>query len=112
MVHRCLLAPASVHYGHAEMLLLQRHRVMLAAFEAHPEGFNRPPRRQHVPESVWINRPKELAGQGEGQPWEPPGAAYRSRRQWRRSTERLIHEHQCLVEVNDPTSIRNVSQVT
>ena len=70
----CMLTPASVHYGQAEAILLQRHRVMLAAYEAHPERFSRPPRRQHLPESVWINRPKALAGQDAGQHRDPRAA--------------------------------------
>ena len=70
----CMLTPASVHYGQAEAILLQRHRVMLAAYEAHPERFSRPPRRRHLPESVWINRPKALAGQDAGQPRGPRAA--------------------------------------
>lgn len=55
----CMLTPATVHVGRAEEVLEHRHQVMLQAYVAHPERFSRPPRRQRLPEQVWINRPAE-----------------------------------------------------
>jgi putative transposase len=53
----CMLTPATVHYGRAEEVLRKRHAVLLQAYQAHPERFARPPRRQELPREVWINRP-------------------------------------------------------
>jgi putative transposase len=50
------LTPADVHYGRAASLLDLRHRTRLAAYAAHPDRFVQgPPRREHLPEAVWIN---------------------------------------------------------
>jgi len=51
-----MLTPATVHYGQADEVLEQRHRIMQAAYAAHPERFSRRPQRQRLPERVWINR--------------------------------------------------------
>ncbi len=54
------LTPAQVHHGKAKAVLKQRHSVMLAAFERHPERFVAgPPKMPCLPEAVWINPPKE-----------------------------------------------------
>ena len=52
-----MLTPETVHYGHTEEVLEQRYRVMLQAYNAHPERFSKQPERQRLPECVWINRP-------------------------------------------------------
>jgi putative transposase len=58
------LTPATVHYGRAEQVLDARHRVRLAAYTAHPERFvNGPPRRQSLPNAVWINPPEKTTHQ-------------------------------------------------
>ena len=50
------LTPAAVHHGRADEVLEGRHRVRLAAYAAHPERFvNGPPRRESLPNAVWIN---------------------------------------------------------
>jgi putative transposase len=53
-----LMTPAIVHAGLAEQLSIQRQKVLLAAYEKHPQrfvaGIPRPPQ---VPEAVWINPP-------------------------------------------------------
>ncbi len=74
----CMLTPASVHYGKAEAVLEHRHEVMLQAYTAHPERFGRPPRRQHLPEAVWINRPTEPVGHDRGRLPAAPVVASRS----------------------------------
>jgi putative transposase len=55
----CMLTPATVHAGRAEEVLAHRHQVMLAAYQAHPERFARPPQLQRLPDRVWINRPAQ-----------------------------------------------------
>ena len=55
-----MLTPATVHYGHAETVLKQRHETMLEAYCKHPERFvNGPPRLPSIPNQVWINPPAE-----------------------------------------------------
>lgn len=57
-----LLTPAQVHFGEADAILARRHETLLAAFAAHPERFgHRPPRRESLPEAVWINTPAVAA---------------------------------------------------
>lgn len=54
------LTPAQVHYGHAELVLAQRHAVRMAAYEAHPERFiNGPPLLEVLEQEVWINQPDD-----------------------------------------------------
>ena len=66
------LTPATVHHGRADQVLDARHRVRLAAYAAHPERFvNGPPRRQSLPNAVWINPPEKTTHQ------DPPGSMRR-----------------------------------
>jgi putative transposase len=53
----CMLTPEMVHQGRAAQVLARRHAVMWRAYQANPDRFPRPPRRQELPGSVWINRP-------------------------------------------------------
>ena len=54
-----LLTPATVHYGKDAIVTNQRELVLTAAFSNHPERFVRgAPRPPHVPDAVWINKPK------------------------------------------------------
>ena len=54
-----LLTPAVVYSGQASAVLAQRQRVLLSAFDAHPERFvHGPPRPPDLPNAVWINKPK------------------------------------------------------
>jgi putative transposase len=58
------LTPADVHYGRAATILAARHQTRLAAYAAHPERFVQgPPRRERLPEAVWINAPTKTARQ-------------------------------------------------
>ncbi len=58
------LTPATVHQGRADEVLDARHRVRLAAHAAHPERFvNGPPRRESLPNAVWINPPAKATHQ-------------------------------------------------
>lgn len=59
-----MFAPADVHYGRAPALHAARGLVLADAYAAHPERFVKgPPRPEHVPTQVWINRPtKEVPG--------------------------------------------------
>lgn len=55
-----LMTPATVHYGQAERVRLDRQRVLEVAYGAHPERFVRGvPRAPEVPEAVWINKPED-----------------------------------------------------
>jgi transposase InsO family protein len=49
--------PASVHFGTAEQIRLQRQLTLDHAYTAHPERFARRPRPPQPPEIVWINQP-------------------------------------------------------
>jgi putative transposase len=58
------LTPADVHYGRATTMLERRYRTRLAAYAAHPERFVQGvPRRETLPEAVWINAPTKTARQ-------------------------------------------------
>ena len=58
------LTPADVHYGRAATTLDRRYRTRLAAYTAHPERFVQgPPRRETLPDAVWINAPIKTARQ-------------------------------------------------
>jgi putative transposase len=58
------LTPFMVHHGLAEQVLDARHHVRTAAYLAHPDRFvNGPPRRESLPEAVWINAPEKTAHQ-------------------------------------------------
>jgi putative transposase len=53
-----LLTPASVHYGQAETILIQRQQVLQTAYAAHPERFVKGrPLVPAPPKEVWINKP-------------------------------------------------------
>jgi putative transposase len=55
------LTPESVHYGRANEILEKRHRVLIAAFEAHPTRFNnKKPKLKKLPEAVYINPPQTV----------------------------------------------------
>jgi len=58
------LTPVAVHHGRAEDVLDARHRARMTAYLAHPERFvNGAPRRQTLPEAVWINAPEKTTHQ-------------------------------------------------
>ena len=53
-----LLTPAIVHAGRSAQVMQQRHRILNAAYQAHPERFVRgQPLPGLLPEAVWINPP-------------------------------------------------------
>lgn len=52
-----LLTPADVHFERAQQVLEQRAETLNAAYQAHPERFNRPPVPPALPPAVWINPP-------------------------------------------------------
>ena len=57
-----MLTPASVHYGYAAEILVQRGKTIDAAYAAHPERFvGKRPRPLALPEAVWINPPKQTS---------------------------------------------------
>jgi transposase InsO family protein len=51
--------PASVHFGTAEQIHIQRQATLNQAYAAHPERFARRPRPPALPEAAWINQPLE-----------------------------------------------------
>ena len=54
-----LMTPATVHYGQAPKVQAHRHRVLTAAYAAHPQRFARGlPTPPALPDAVWINKPK------------------------------------------------------
>jgi putative transposase len=58
-----LLTPHDVHHGLAADRVVARDRVLLKAFEAHPERFpGGPPRPHELPSAVWINKPTNPRG--------------------------------------------------
>ena len=77
------LTPAMVHYGEADAVLAVRQRVLATAYAAHPERFVRgQPVVPALPKEVWINKPPDVATQGEAQPaagGQEPGAEPGSR---------------------------------
>jgi putative transposase len=53
-----MLTPEAVHHGHAPEILEARQKVLMVAYQAHPERFvNGMPRPRQLPEKVWINPP-------------------------------------------------------
>jgi len=53
--------PASVHFGQAAQIQLQRERVLQVAYAAHPERFVRQlPLPPLLPGPAWINKPEEV----------------------------------------------------
>jgi Integrase core domain len=60
-----MLTPHVVHYGLVADVLDNRHRVLTAAFQQHPERFVRkPPRPTPLPDAVWINPPNPSPPEG------------------------------------------------
>jgi putative transposase len=60
-----LLTPEDVHYGRAPRIVKARQKVLLAAYEKHPERFKgRMPKPAPLPDTVWINKPSPT-GDGE-----------------------------------------------
>jgi putative transposase len=54
-----LMTPGMVHYGLAQEVFKAREKVLLAAYETHPERFVRkPPAPLALPQAAWINPPK------------------------------------------------------
>ena len=52
------MTPHSVHYGHAQALLVTCQAALDAAFLAHPTRFkNKRPSTHPMPTAVWINPP-------------------------------------------------------
>ncbi|MBP2324718.1 hypothetical protein JOF56_005103 [Kibdelosporangium banguiense] len=49
--------PASVHFGTAEQVQVQRQATLSRAYAAHPERFTRRPWPPKLPEVAWINQP-------------------------------------------------------
>ncbi len=59
-----LMTPATVHYGRAGELTIQRRAVLQAAYEKYPERFvNGMPTPPKLPMAVWINPPLETDGE-------------------------------------------------
>lgn len=59
-----LMTPATVHYGLAAELTLQRQVVLQAAYEKHPERFVKGlPTPPVLPTAVWINPPTAKKGE-------------------------------------------------
>jgi len=53
--------PTDVHFGRADVVQLERARVLQAAYTAHPERFVRQhPMPSPLPGPAWINRPQEV----------------------------------------------------
>jgi putative transposase len=53
-----MLAPADVHYGQAENILLFRQETLLKAFKKYPDRFVKGiPIINYIPKEVWINKP-------------------------------------------------------
>jgi transposase InsO family protein len=56
------LTPVSVHQGHAEKILEQRHSALMVAYENNPARFkNKPPQLQKLPPAVYINPPQTVS---------------------------------------------------
>jgi len=56
-----LLTPEAVHYGLAKDMQMARGKVLLSAYELHPERFvKKVPVPPSVPDAAWINKPKLL----------------------------------------------------
>jgi putative transposase len=54
-----LLTPATVHYGRAPAVIVQRQTTLAVAYRLHPERFVKgEPKPLALPEAVWINPPK------------------------------------------------------
>ena len=56
-----MLTPETVHYGRAERVLRDRHKVLSDARRKHPERFvNGPPKLRSSPGAAWINPPTQV----------------------------------------------------
>jgi putative transposase len=64
------LTPESVHYQRGQVILEQRHAVLLRAFLAHPGRFNyKQPQLKKLPKAVYINPPQAVETENKsGQP--------------------------------------------
>jgi len=70
-VHRhsgiAMMTPEQVHYGRAGIVLERRAKVLVKAYNAHPERFVAGmPAPQELPQAVWINPPAEPFSKGGG----------------------------------------------
>ena len=55
-----LLTPKTVHYGQAQQVLQARQKVLLKAYQQHPERFVKgAPKPLELPTAVWINPPSK-----------------------------------------------------
>lgn len=55
------LTPESVHYGHAEKILSDRHDTLMKSYLKNPVRFNnRPPKKKQLPAAVYINPPQTV----------------------------------------------------
>jgi putative transposase len=60
-----LMTPEVVHYGLAQEVFQAREKVLLAAYEAHPERFvKKVPAPLSLPQAAWINPPKATMENG------------------------------------------------
>lgn len=65
-----LITPEQFHYGLAGLIVEKRAKVLNAAFEATPNRFkNKMPTPPAIPDAVWINRPKFIAGDEAERGW-------------------------------------------
>lgn len=65
-----LITPEQFHYGLADLIVEERAKVLNAAFEANPKRFkNKMPIPPAIPDAVWINKPKFIAGDGAERGW-------------------------------------------
>jgi len=61
-----LLTPQMVHFGNAPEVLRARERVLIHAYQDHPERFvNKAPTPKPLPTAAWINPPKLVTTDGE-----------------------------------------------
>ena len=61
-----MLTPYDVHHGLAAQRAAERHKVLTAAYLAHPDRFpNGPPSLMTLPTEVWINKPGPAPGPGD-----------------------------------------------
>jgi putative transposase len=51
--------PASVHFGTAQQIRVQRQATLSQAYAEHPERFARRPRPPKLPEAAWRNQPAD-----------------------------------------------------
>jgi putative transposase len=69
-----LVTPEQLHYGLACRIQQDRSKVLEAAFEANPERFKgKLPLPPSIPDAVWINKPKLIAGDEAERRWGVAG---------------------------------------